>query len=111
MPKDIGDVLPVPESLEGEKTDKEELINKVMTVKDFVLLPSSFEGSTSGEFAVVQADVVGKLVTFSGGGVITKKLQAIGREAIKEANGLKCKLVRTKSKKGGRSYWDLVSTK
>ena len=110
MPKDIGDVLPTPEQLEGERTEKEDLANKVMTVKDFILLPSSFEGS-SGEFCVVQSDVSGKLVTFSGGGVITKKLQNIGREAVKEANGLKCKLVKVKSKKGGRSYWDLVNAK
>jgi hypothetical protein len=111
MAKDIQDVLPTPETLEGERMEKEDLLNKVMAIKDFVLLPSSFEGSISGEFAVVQADVAGKVVTFSGGSVITKKLQAIGKEAIKEINGLKCRLVKTKSKKGGRQYWDIVSAK
>lgn len=108
MPRDIGEVLPTPETLEGEKVQKEDYVNKVMTVKDFVLLPSTYAGQD--EFSVVQADCSGKLITFSGGSVITKKLHNIGREKIKEDNGVKCKLVKTKGK-SGRFYFDLGSTK
>lgn len=108
MPKDIGDVLPTPEALEGEKVQKEDYKDKVMTVLDYVLLPSTYAGQDS--FSVVQADCAGKKITFSGGQVITKKLSNIGREAIKEANGLKCKLIKTKGK-SGRQYFDLGSAK
>lgn len=108
MSKDIGDVLPKSEQLEGEKMTKENLENKIMTIQDFVLMPSSYEGQS--DFCIVQADVAGKLVTFAGSSVISKNLSKITREGIKEAGGIKCKLTKVIGKKG-RGYWDISSAK
>ena len=101
--KKIGDVLPAPEKLEGERTDKNELEGKRIIIKKFALLSSSFEGKD--EFAVVQADYDGKLITFSGGSVITDKLKTITQANLP----VECKLVMVKSKKAGRGYWDIIN--
>jgi hypothetical protein len=105
MAKDIADMLPQPEQLEGEKMTKDQLENKILEVTKFAILPSSYEGST--EFAVVQARLSGKFCTFSAGSVIMKKLQTIGLDNLP----VSCKLVKVPSKNKGRQYWDLISTK
>lgn len=106
MPKDIGDVLPTPETLEGERIEKEDLVDEVFDVTDYVLLPSSFEGVS--EFAVVQISHKGQKRTFAAGQVITKKLMSIGKDVLP----VRAKLVKTTSKKNkSRKYFDIVSAK
>jgi hypothetical protein len=105
MSKDLSDVLPVAEKLEGERIEKDELVGKKFEVVNFVLLPSSFEGA--GEFTVVQAKMNGKLYTFSAGQVISKKLVAVGIDNLP----FTCKMVQTASKNKGRKYYDLQTAK
>lgn len=103
--KDLSDVLPQAEKLEGERIDKEDLVGKKFEVTSFVMLPSSFEGA--GEFTVVQIKMNGKLHTFSAGQVISKKLVAVGIDNVP----FMAKLIKVKSKNKGRSYFDLVGAK
>lgn len=100
--KNIGDILPQAEKLEGAATDKNELIGKVLEIKNFAILSSSYEGQD--EFAIVQANCDGKLVTFAAGQVIKDKLQTITKGGLP----VRAKLVLTKSKKG-RGYFDLTN--
>ena len=100
--KDINEVLPTPERLEGEKTDKNELLGKTIIIKKFALLSSAFEGQD--EFSVVQAELNGKLITFAGGSVVTDKLKNITMANLP----VRCKLDMVKSKMG-RGYWDLCN--
>lgn len=102
--KDISDILPSGEKLEGEKTDKDELKDKKLVITAFALIPSSYEGKDS--FAVVQAKYNNKLITFAGGEVITKQMQAIGLDNFP----VTAKLTFVTSGKG-RGYWSLVSSK
>jgi hypothetical protein len=92
--KDIGEVLPTPEKLEGEQTSKDDLKDKVMNILNFVPLPSSYAGSDT--YVIVQAEVGNKKVTFTGGMVLSKKLESIGRDNLP----IRCKLALVKSKKG-----------
>lgn len=105
MAKDISDVLPQGEMLEGEKIDKEELVGKKFEITKFVLLPSSFEGST--EFAVVQIRYEGKFRTFNVSDTMTKTLAM-----LKDELPVSAKLAKIKSKKHkGREYFSFVSAK
>lgn len=104
MPKDIMEVLPTPEMLDGEKVEKEDIKGKKLVISDYVLLSSSYEGK--GNFVIVQALCENKTVTFSAGDVVTKKLESIGKDKLP----ITAKLVLTKGK-AGRSYWDLASAK
>ena len=102
--KDIDDILPMPERMEGRKVEKNDIVNQKLTIVNFSLLPSSYEGTD--HFSVIQAKLNNEFITFSGGSVLTKKLQAIGHEGLP----FRAKLSLVKGKQG-RSYFDFLSAK
>jgi hypothetical protein len=87
---------------EGERVELLDVLKKEIVIRDFALLPSAFEEGT--EFAVVQAEMNKRLVTFAcGSKVLIEQLKK-----IKNANALPIKvtIVREKSK-SGRSYYTM----
>ena len=102
--RDIEDLLPTPETLQGDKVVKEDLLDKVINIKDFITLPSKYHDNE--EFAVIQAEVDGKTVTFAGTKAISDKVMRIGRENLPYM----AKVVQ-KTSKAGNKYFDLTTSK
>lgn len=102
--KDITEVQPTADNLEGEMADKDKIANRILTITDYVFLPSSYENSE--DFVVVQAKLGNALIKFSGGVVITKKLKNIEKSELPFSARLTLK-----KGKAGRSYWDLTEGK
>ena len=101
--KDVSEVLPTSgERLDGEQMDKRRLLDEVLILKDAVILPSSFgEGQW---YSVIQADHKGKLITFTGGEVLTKKMKELKNQDLLP---IKAKLIMPK----GKRYYDFGSAK
>jgi hypothetical protein len=82
-----------PEPLfEGEQVEFSDVLNKEIILKDFKILPSSFH---EGEFAVVQAELDGNIVTFP-----TSSKVLIGQlKGIKNKLPVKARIIKPEGKK------------
>jgi hypothetical protein len=97
--KSYSDVKPKLEPIfeDAEKVDLADVLNKKIAVMDFKALPSSL--SKGREFVVIKAKADGKLVKFSCGEVVLKKLKE-----VEDSLPLEGTIVREKNKR----YYDLI---
>lgn len=69
----LADIKREEQLFEGAAMKIEDVLNKPLIVKAFKNLPSTFKESK--EYAVIQAELEGKLVFFTGSPVLLKQLQ------------------------------------
>jgi len=94
---DFGDAYEGGKMFEGEQVEFSDVLNKQIVIKDFKEIPSTFH---EGNFAIVQAEMDGNLVTFpTGSSVLMKQLSS-----IREKLPVRAKIMKPK----GKRYYTFV---
>ena len=66
--------------LEGEKVQKEDILNKEIEIHDFVELTS--EADPNQTYLIIQGKLEGKFITFTSGVAIMNQLNRVGKENL-----------------------------
>ena len=96
--KNINDVVQTAQ-LEGEKIDKEQLVDKSFVIENAVVL----QGQYGDEYSLLQIKHSGKKFLITGGQVITKKIKK-----VIDVGGFPVKATLKKIKGTRNTYYDLV---
>ncbi|MEM5802826.1 MAG: hypothetical protein QXO57_02610 [Candidatus Aenigmatarchaeota archaeon] len=83
--------------LKGEKVRKEDLFNKEILIKDYRILESQY----SGEYAIVQAEINDRIITFVSNNFMLKQLKGVDKNKFP----IRVRLSKKLGEKSDRPFW------